>query len=356
MGKVQRELQNKFSMSSKKIGIGIIGTGSIARHHLKSVQELSNCEIIAMASSSKKRAAKAEKEFGIKIYDSYQKLLKNDAVDAVIICTYSGNHLAPALAAAKRGKHILVEKPIEITIKRANKIIAACKKVGVKLSVIFQNRFSPDYIKLKKAVREGQLGKLILGNAYIKWSRDANYYQSSNWKGTIKGDGGAALINQGIHTIDLLIDIMGEVDSVFGKTRTVKHTIEGEDLGLAILTFKNSALGTIEGSTAVTPGYPERLEIYGTQGSVILEAGKIVGWNTDDKKRKNNKSKKEYGSGSADPLAMKHKLHKAQISDFVNAIQKDKTPLVDGIQGRKSLALIKGIYKSAEKGKEIKFK
>lgn len=342
-------------MSSKKIGIGIIGTGSIAGHHLKSVQELDNCEIIAMASSSKERAAVATEKFGVKTYDSYKKLLKDKTVDAVIICTHSGNHLAPTIAAAKHGKHILVEKPIEISIKRANKMIAACEKAGVKLSVIFQNRFSRDYLKLKKAVIAGELGKLTLGNAYIKWFRDASYYESSTWKGTIKGDGGAALINQGIHTIDLLLDIMGEVESVFGKTRTVKHKIEGEDLGVALLTFKNGALGTIEGSTAITPGYPERLEIYGTQGSVILEAGKIIAWDIEGKSLKNTVSTKENNSGSADPMAINHALHKAQISDFVKAIKKDKTPLVDGEAGKRSLALIKGIYKSAKLHKEIKF-
>ncbi len=342
-------------MSFKKIGIGIIGTGSIAGHHLKSVQELNNCEIIAMASSSEERAVKAAEVFGVKVYSSYKKLLKNKAIDAVIICTHSGNHLEPTLAAAKMGKHILVEKPIEISVKRANKMIAACEKAGVKLSVIFQNRFSSDYIKLKRAVLAGQLGKLILGNAYIKWFRPTSYYKSSNWKGTIKGDGGAALINQGIHTIDLLLDIMGEVESVFGKVRTVKHKIEGEDLGLALLTFKNGALGTIEGSTAITPGYPERLEIFGTKGSIILEAGKIIVWDIIGEDAKDAISKKENKSGSSDPMAINYALHKAQISDFVRAIKKDKTPLVDGLEGLKSLSLIKGIYKSDKRGKEIRF-
>lgn len=340
-------------MSSKKIGIGIIGTGSIARYHLKSVQELDNCEFIAMASSSKDRAVKAAERFGVKTYDSYHKILEDKEVDAVIICTYSGNHLNPTLAAAKYGKHILVEKPIEVSTKRADKMIAACEEAGVILGVIFQNRFSPDYMKLKRAVVDGQLGKLILGNAYIKWFRPTSYYESSSWKGTIEGDGGAALINQGIHTIDLLLDIMGEVKSVFGKIQTVKHKIEGEDLGVALLTFENGALGTIEGSTAITPGYPERLEIFGTKGSIILEAGKIIAWNIEGKNNKDIFTKKENNSGATDPMAINHTLHKAQISNFVEAIKNNKAPLVDGIEGKKSLALIQGIYESAKLEKEI---
>lgn len=341
-------------MQHKKIGIGIIGTGSIAGQHLKSIQELDNCEIIAMASSSHERAQKATETYGIKTYNNYEDLLENPAIDAVIIGTHSGNHLGPSLAAAARGKHILVEKPIEISAPRADQMIEACKRAGVKLGVIFQNRFSPDYRKLKAAVGSGKLGKLILGNAYIKWFRDTNYYQSSTWKGTLKGDGGAALMNQGIHTIDLLLDIMGDVDRVFGKVQTVKHKIEGEDLGLAILSFKNGALGTIEGSTAIIPGYPERLEVFGTQGSVILEGGKIVAWNLEGQDADDSISKKETQSGSSDPLAIDYLLHKAQISDFIEAIQNDRPPLVDGPEGKKSLVLIQSIYDSAKQGREIK--
>lgn len=342
-------------MNSKKIGIGIIGTGSIAGHHLKSVQELASCELIAMASSSKERAITAAKKFGVKTYNSYQALLEDKAVDAVIICTHSGNHLGPTLAAAKMGKHVLVEKPLEISTKRGDKMIAACEQAGVKLGVIFQNRFSPDYRKLKEAVKKGVLGNLTLGNAYIKWFRDASYYSGSSWKGTIKGDGGAALINQGIHTIDLLLDIMGDVESVFGKTRTVKHKIEGEDLGVALVTFKSGALGTIEGSTAITPGYPERLEIFGTKGSVILEAGKIIAWDIEGEKTK-AATLSQNTSGSADPMAIGYQMHQTQIQDFVDAIINDKEPLVNGAEGKRSLALIQGIYQSAKKGKEVKFK
>lgn len=343
-------------MNSQKIGIGIIGTGSIAGHHLKSVQELENCKLIAMASSSTERAIKAAEKFGVKTYDSYQKLLEDKAVDAVIICTYSGNHLNPTLTAAKYGKHVLVEKPIEVNAERADEMIAACEKAKVKLGVIFQNRFSPDYRKLKKAVVDGKLGKLILGNAYIKWFRPTSYYESSNWKGTIQGDGGAALINQGIHTIDLLLDIMGEVESVFGKIRTVKHKIEGEDLGVALLTFENGALGTIEGSTAITPGYPERLEIFGTKGSVILEAGKIIAWDIEGENSDDLLLAKENNSGSTDPMAINHALHKAQISDFVEAIKNNKSPLVDGKEGKKSLVLIQSIYESAKLEREVRLR
>lgn len=338
----------------KKIGIGIIGTGSIAGVHAKSVRELENCQLLGLASSSRERAKAAAEKFGLRVYEDYRNLLKDNDIKVVIICTHSGNHLEPTLAAAEAGKHVLVEKPLEVTLKRADQMIEACKKAGVKLGCIFQNRFSPDYQRLKAAVTSGALGKLNLGNAYIKWYRDPDYYQSSAWKGTIQGDGGAALINQGIHTIDLLLDIMGEVESVFGKVRTVKHDIEGEDLGVGLITFKSGALGTVEGSTAITPGYPERLEIFGDKGSVILEAGKVISWQIGEETQETEAEQEDNGSGASDPTAIGHALHKAQIEDFVNAIQEDREPLVTGVSGRKSLELILNIYKSSMKGKEVK--
>ncbi len=193
----------------------------------------------------------------------------------------------------------------------------------MELGVVFQNRFNEDYIRLKKAVSKGELGRLLMGNAYIKWFRDENYYASSQWKGTLKGDGGGALINQGIHTIDLLLDIMGEAESVYGQVKTALYDIEGEDLGTAVVSFKNGAMGNITGGTALYPGYPERLEVYGTEGSVILEGGKIVQWNIrglePDKKVTSEKQK----IGSADPMAIGHQLHLAQYKDMVAAIREN---------------------------------
>lgn len=339
--------------TKKQIGFGIIGTSAIIGHHFQSIRELDNCRLIAVASSSPERAAKAAEKYDVKAYGNYRQLIEDREVQAVIICTYSGNHLAPTLLAARAGKHVLVEKPLEISLERADQMITVCKESGVKLGCIFQNRFSQDYQKLKKAVKSGALGKLILGNAYIKWYRSAEYYQSSFWKGTLQGDGGAALINQGIHTIDLLLDIMGDAESVFGKLRTVKHQIEGEDLGVALITFKNGALGTIEGSTAITPGYPERLEIFGEKGSIILEAGKIISWQIGTEKL-DLAAKSEEDSGAADPMAIGHQMHRAQIGDFATAILLDREPVVTGISGRKSLELIVNIYESSKTGKEIK--
>lgn len=342
-------------MQKKSLGFGIIGTGSIAGVHVQCVRELDNCRLVGLASSSRERAKSAAEKFGLRVYEDYRELLKNNEIQAVIIGTHSGNHLEPTLAAAAAGKHVLVEKPLEVNLERADQMIKACRDAGVRLGCIFQNRFSPDYRKLKEAVSDGRLGKLFLGNAYIKWYRDPDYYASSSWKGTLAGDGGAALINQGIHTIDLLLDVMGDAQSIFGKVRTLRHEIEGEDLGIGLITFKNGGLGTIEGSTAIRPGYPERLEIFGERGSVILEGGKIISWDIADQEKTDMDGVEEpdNSTGASDPTAIGHALHKAQIRDFAEAILEDREPVVTGLSGRKALALIMRLYQSAKEGREL---
>lgn len=335
------------------ISFGIIGTGAVASHHIKSIQELEGCALIGMSSADPERAKAAAKKFQIPTFSNHLELIQHPEVQVVCICTASGNHLEPCLAAAAAGKHILVEKPLEVSLERADQMLQACAKANVKLGCIFQNRFSPDYLRLKKALSAGQLGKLFLGNAYIKWYRPERYYSSSSWKGTLKGDGGAALINQGIHTIDLLLDLMGPVKSVFGKVKTVLHNIEGEDLGIGILQFENGALGTIEGSTSIYPGYPQRLEIYGEHGSIILEGGQIIAYNLKSGNSPELTNPPTDSSGATDPNAIGHTLHKAQIKDFIEAIQEDRAPIIDGKAGRKSLELILKLYESSKTGTEL---
>ncbi len=340
-------------MENKKLGFGIIGTGAIATHHAASIQELESCELRAVCSSTEARAQEAARKFGVSAYYRMEELLAREDIDVVAVCTESGNHLEPVLAAARAGKHVLTEKPLEVSLERADQMIAACRAQGVKLGCVFQNRFKPGYRALKEAVSSGRLGRLLMGNAYIKWYRAPAYYQSSGWKGTLEGDGGAALINQGIHTIDLLLDIMQDVERVYGQVKTVLHKIEGEDLGVALLNFKNGAMGTIAGGTALYPGYPERLEVYGEKGSIILEGGELIAWNILGEESPLNTDKLGAKSGASDPMAIDYKLHMAQLQDLVEAIREDREPLVNGESARKSLAVIKAIYQSSRENTPI---
>ena len=331
----------------------IIGTGSISEIHAAAIHALPNANLTAICSSSPQRAKLAEEKYGVAAYTNYNLMMDEEKPDVVCICTKSGDHLEPTLAAAARGIHVLSEKPLEINLERAEKMINACKAAKVKLGCVFQNRFSNHFKIVKKAVDEGKLGKLLMGNAYIKWFRESNYYQNSNWRGTLQGDGGAALINQGIHTIDLLLNLFGEVKTVFGEVRTMTHAIEGEDVGAAMLSFENGAMGTIQGSTAFYPGYPEKLEIFGEKGSIMLEGGKISTWNVQGCPNPLAENSEPTKSGAADPMNISNELHIAQFQDFISAIQNNKEPLVNGEEGTKALKLILAIYESSKSKKLV---
>ncbi|MEN2281347.1 Gfo/Idh/MocA family oxidoreductase [Algoriphagus sp. SE2] len=339
----------------KKYGIGIIGTGSIAIKHAQAIDELKHAELVALFNPNKKSAELAKEKFPAPVLSDFDAFLNLSDLDIVCICTPSGMHLEPGLAAAKAGKHLMVEKPIEITLSRADELIQVCEENGVQLAVIFQNRFSEDYQKLKKAVDRGVFGRLIMGNVYVNWFRDAAYYSTSKWKGTLAADGGGALINQGIHTIDLLLDLMGDVKSVFAQVQTTLYPIEGEDLGLGLVNFKNGALGNVSSATSLYPGYPERVEIFGTEGSAILEAGKITAWNIKGEKPTEINSDSESGSGSSDPNAIGYQLHLKQWELFLKDIEENKTPTVDGKTARKSVELIRAMYHSSKLEKKIDF-
>jgi UDP-N-acetyl-2-amino-2-deoxyglucuronate dehydrogenase len=339
---------------STKIGIGIIGYGSISPFHVKSILELDNCELIAIQSSSEEKRRKISNELGILAFEDYKALISQDNIQLIIICTPSGFHLDLAIAAMDAGKHVVVEKPLEITVERCKKMISSSLKSGVSLSCIFQNRYGSDYLKVFEAIQSGELGKLLIGSASIKWKRDQAYYDATSWRGTIKGDGGAVLINQGIHTIDQLIHLMGKVKTVSGSIRTLTHDIEGEDVATATLEFENGALGIIEGSTSMYKAFPEKIEIHGEKGSIILEGGKVIHWESEQRGKliievTNSKS------GASDPLAIDYTLHKRQLNEIVTSIIRGDIPPVNGVEAMRSVSVIEGIYKSSSTGKKIRF-
>lgn len=339
----------------KQHKIGIIGTGAIALKHAQAIDWLDNAELVGLFNPNPSSAAKAQEKFSCLVFSDWEDFIAIPGLEVVCICTPSGMHLEPALRSIRAGKHVFVEKPIEVTLDRADQLIQASKAKNVMLGVVFQNRFSSDFIQLKEAVKNGVFGRILMGNAAINWFRDANYYASSQWKGTLTYDGGGALINQAIHTLDLLLEVMGEIDSVFGKVKTTLYPIEGEDLGAALVNFKSGAMGTITAGTSLYPGYPERLEIYGTEGSAILEAGKLTAWNVKGKENPILKTENATTSGSSDPNAIGFELHAKQWMDFLQAIETGNQPEVDGPKSRKSLELIRGIYQSSKEEQLILF-
>jgi len=335
--------------------IGIVGTGAIALKHAQAIESLPNAELVCLFNPNPISAAKAQHSYSVPVLTIWEKFIQFPGLEIVCICTPSGLHLEPALQSIEAGKHVFVEKPIEVTLERADRMIEAAAAKHVQLGVVFQNRFSPDFMKLADAVEAGLFGRILMGNAAINWFRESGYYSGSHWKGTLAYDGGGALINQAIHTIDLLLEIMGEVDSVFGKVKTSLYPIEGEDLGAALVNFKSGAMGSITAGTSLFPGYPERLEIFGTEGSAILEAGKLTKWNVRGEEIPLQKQSNALPTGSSDPNAIGFELHAAQWADFLDAIEKAGQPKVDGVSARKSLELIRAIYESSRNEQLIRF-
>ena len=256
---------------------------------------------------------------------------------------------------------MIVEKPLEITLRRCDQIIEACQRSGVVLSTIFPSRFHDSSQELKRAVDGGRFGRLTLGDAYVKWYRSQAYYDSGAWRGTWELDGGGALMNQAIHSVDMLTWLMGPVIEVRAKTARVAHErIAVEDVALATVEFANGALGVIEASTAVYPGYLKRIEIHGNEGSAVLEEEDLIKWDFEKKKPRDEAilaamaNRKSGGGGAADPAAIGYHAHAKQFQNVVQAIKKGIAPSIDGPEGRRSVEIILAIYKSAETGKAVK--
>ena len=342
------------------MGFGIVGTGMIAQFHAKAIEAIPGAKVAACFDSVPERAQSFASEHGCNAYTSLDDMLADNGVQIVTICTPSGAHLEPALAAANAGKHLLVEKPLEITLDRCDQIINACKKNNVQLGAILPSRFSEANIALKKAIEAGRFGTLTLGDTYVKWYRSQEYYDQGGWRGTWALDGGGCYMNQAIHNVDLLYWFMGDVSQVCGVTATLAHErIEVEDVGTAIVRFKNGAIGTLEASTCAFPGLLKKTEIHGSKGSVIVEQDSILLWQFEDELPEDAEIREKYGQssatsgGAADPKAISFVGHQKQFEDFIAAIQAGRSPAIDGYEGRKSVELIVSIYESSKSGKWV---
>jgi predicted dehydrogenase len=349
------------SMERKRIGFAIVGCGMISEFQSKALQAIPEARIVAYHDAIADLAKKRAHEYGAKAYESLEELLRSPDVDAVSICTPSGAHLEPALAAARARKQVIVEKPLEVTLERVDAIIKACRDAGVTLGAIFPRRFQESSRLLKAAIARGRFGRIVLGDVYIKWYRTQEYYDKGGWRGTWKLDGGGALMNQGIHGIDLLQWLMGGVTDVAAFTATLAHErIEVEDVATASVRFKNGALGAIEGTTGSWPGTKIRIEIGGTKGSVVMEDETILSWRFQDEVPEDEETRKKHGprsglsgGGAGDPRAIDSEGHRRQLADFVEALRSGKKPFCGGDDARAAVSIITGIYTSAREGRAV---
>ncbi len=345
----------------KEIGFGIVGCGMISNFHCRAIADVEGATFIGCCSSRESSADRLASEYGGTAFASIEDMLRDPRIDVVNICTPSGAHRDPAVAAARAGKHVMVEKPLEITLEKCDQIIQECRKNGVLLATIFPSRFHQASRAIQQAVEAGKFGRLTLGDAYVKWYRTQQYYDSGNWRGTWALDGGGALMNQAIHSVDLLAWFMGPVETLSAQTATLAHErIEVEDVATVSLRFRSGALGTIVATTAAFPGMLKRIEISGDRGTAILEEEDIKFWSfaemtpADEAIKESLASKTKTGGGAADPSAIGHAAHAAQIDDFVRAIRTGTAPFVDGAEGRKSVEIILAIYESAKAGMPVR--
>ena len=329
------------------MNFGIIGYGTIARTHAAVIEGLAEAKLAAVATRTPEKARMAGEKHGCAFYTDYRELLKRDDIDVVTICAPAALHLQMALDAAEAGKHCIVEKPIEINVERAERMAEAFDKRGLTLSVIFQHRFDPASRAIRDAIDGGAFGPLNYGAARTVWFRDGDYYRATVWRGAWDGDGGGALMNQAIHSIDLLQYLMGPVEAVCGKCDTLYHRgeIEAEDVGLALLRFKSGALGVIEGMTLAWPGRYSEVGVYGRHGSASLRNDALEHYALQTGKDAHFEAL--LAQGREDPG--RHLSFARQYEDVIDAVKRSRPPLVSGQEGIKAVRLIMGIYESSGK-------
>lgn len=341
--------------NTKPLGFAVIGCGRIAPNHGQAIIALEEARLVAAADVIQERAEAFTQRFGGEPYVSYEEMLERTDIDIVCICTPSGMHAEIGIKAARAGKHVLVEKPMALSLKDADALIAACVANGVQLGVVHQNRFNPVIVRLRQAVEAGRFGQLNMGTAVLRWHRDQNYYAQAPWRGTWAQDGGC-LMNQTIHCIDLLQWMMGPVESVYANTATRMREIEAEDNAAAVLRFSNGALGMIESSVTIYPkNLEETLNIFGATGTAVIggvAVNRIESWRFADGV---DSEEAILAEQQADPASVYGHGHKPLISDFIEAVRTGREPAVSGSEGRKALEIILAIYQSTRTGQPVAF-
>ncbi|MGM0506393.1 MAG: Gfo/Idh/MocA family protein [Bacteroidota bacterium] len=339
-------------MPVSPIRVGLVGLGNISSIHAEAVKNSRFGALTAAASSRKEKREAFADTWSLRGFESFEEMLESDDVDLVSICTPSGTHLDYGEKAAKAGKHVVIEKPIEVTLKRAVRLLDVCRENGVQLAVIYQSRFMEPIRQMKDAIDSGQIGTPFMATASVKWYRSDDYYKEAPWRGTLDLDGGGAVINQSIHTIDLLQWMMGEVSSIQAKTGTFTHDgIEGEDNAVAALEFASGAIGTFVASTSVRPAQPRKIEIHGTEGTARLVDNEFRLIRPGDEESSGGDGK---ATGGESPMAnFAFEPHRDQFDEIFEAIRSGNPPPVSGPESLDSLSFVEAIYRSSAEKRAI---
>ncbi len=331
----------------------IIGTGAVAGHHARAIAQTEGIELAGVTSRTLEKAEAMAAQFGGRVYPNADSLLADPAIDLVIICTYPDSHNQYAVAAARQGKHVLVEKPLDLSLELARNTVEECRKAGVTLAIVSQKRFSDGPRFLREAVQSGKLGKILEADAYVKWYREPAYYAREG-KGSWSMEGGGALINQTIHQIDLLRWIVGPVKRLRCEWQLAGlHQIESEDSAAALFRYENDAIGVVQASTSFYPGFPDRIEIHGTRGSVLTEGDYLKQWEVPGCPPPPDHLFQSGKSGSSVPMDISVEPFCRQLRDVMEAIESGRPPLITGEEGFETLRVVLAMYESARQHKDI---
>jgi predicted dehydrogenase len=335
------------------IHIGIAGGGSISDTHARAAAEIAGLTIAAFHGENRERTANLASRYGASTYDDFERFLDHRPLDLVVIGSPSGRHAEQGIATARRGLHVLVEKPIDISTGKADALIAAADAGGVRLGVCFQDRLQPAVVQIKSMIDGGAIGTPVMISGRVKWHRPPEYYSASRWRGTWAFDGGGALMNQAIHTVDLIQWLFGPPVRVYGTIATRGHDIEVEDTAAAILEFENGAIGTIEAATSVFPGYARRIEISGREGTLILEHDRLDRIDLRSADGHPPAITHDANPSATSPVVSDAGAHRRVLEDFIRAIETGGRLACDGREGRKSVAIVEAIYRSARTGRAV---
>ena len=333
------------------VRVGVLGGGNISDTHARAALEIPGVEVAAMYGANVDRTRALVEKYGGELYTDQDAFLAHAGMDVVLIGSPSGLHAEQAKAAVARGLHVLSEKPLDVSTEKVDELLWEAERRQVQIGVFFQNRTAPDIAWLKRLVDSGGLGEVFLASAQVKWYRPPEYYGGSRWRGTWALDGGGALMNQGIHTIDLLLWMLGDASRIYARSRTALHQIEVEDTVVACLEFGGGAVATFEATTAAYPGFPRRLELTGSNGTVVIEDDRAAFVGLHEAPREGPPG----GMGSQNQSASSATVsdvrgHRTVLEDFLEAIRTGREPLCSGREGRRSVATVEAIYRSAREG------
>lgn len=331
--------------------VGIVGGGNISDTHARAALAVPGVEVVAWWGANTGRTAALAARYGGTTYDTIERFVRHQPMDAVLVGSPSGVHAEHALAAVGAGLHVLVEKPLDVRAARADDLVVAAERAGVVAAVFFQDRAAPDVAWLKRLVDAGGLGRPVLASARVRWYRPSEYYANSRWRGTWALDGGGAVANQGVHTLDLLLWLLGDVHTVYARTRTAVHAVEVEDTAVACLEFASGAVATFEATTAAYPGFPRRLELTGTEGTVVLEHDRVLlAELRTPPAEPRPRADANTNASATSAVVSDARGHQRTVEDFVRAVRGGGRPLCDARDGRRSVALVEAIYRSARDG------